>query len=174
VRVIGASDGYDSTSKARKVNRAVRGLMSEVYLDDLAEKTHRGLERQARKHYCAGGKVYGYKLAPEWEPVKRDAHGQPARIGTRLEVDPAQAAVVVRILEAYADGKSPRAIAEALNADRIAPPGAGWNRMASMGRAPVWLASAIYGNPRLGTGIVRNPTYRGMLRWNRSKWVRDP
>ena len=55
VRIIGVSDGYDSEAKTRKVHRAVKNLMNEVYLDDLAEKTHRGLEGQARAGNNAGG-----------------------------------------------------------------------------------------------------------------------
>lgn len=35
VRVIGVSDSYDSEAKTRKVHRAVKNLMNEVYLDDL-------------------------------------------------------------------------------------------------------------------------------------------
>jgi hypothetical protein len=120
------------------------------------------------------GRTFGYTLIPEWAPSKRDAHGQPVRIGTRLGVDPQQAPVVARIFEAFAQGKSPRAIAETLNADGVSPPGAAWNRSAMAGRSPVRLASAIYGNPKLGTGILRNPIYRGVLCWNRSRWVRDP
>jgi site-specific DNA recombinase len=46
-RVIGVSDGYDSEAKTRKVHRAVKNLMNEVYLVDLAGKTYRGLEGQA-------------------------------------------------------------------------------------------------------------------------------
>ena len=40
--------GYDSHAASRKVHRAVKNLMNEVYLDDLADKTHRGIEGQVR------------------------------------------------------------------------------------------------------------------------------
>lgn len=46
VRIVGVSDGYDSQSAARKLHRGMRGLINEVYLDDLRAKTHRGLEGQ--------------------------------------------------------------------------------------------------------------------------------
>src|SRR5262245_11826944 len=42
VRIVSTSDGYDSTSKARKVLRAVKGIQNEMFLDDLAAKVHRG------------------------------------------------------------------------------------------------------------------------------------
>src|SRR5690348_7228559 len=50
VRIIAVSDGYDSQSKARKVHRGFKGLMNEIFLDDLRERTHRGLTGQALKH----------------------------------------------------------------------------------------------------------------------------
>lgn len=81
------SDGYDSESKARKVHRGVKGLMNEIFLDDLRERVHRGLYGQAQKGYWCGGRPYGFKLKPIVDPTQRDAYGQPARIGTVLEID---------------------------------------------------------------------------------------
>ena len=49
LRIVATSDGYDSTSKARKVHRGFKGLMNEVFLDDLRERVHRGLAGQAQK-----------------------------------------------------------------------------------------------------------------------------
>ncbi|EQD30603.1 protein containing Resolvase, partial [mine drainage metagenome] len=38
LRIIATSDGYDSTRKARKVHRGFKGLMNEIFLDDLRER----------------------------------------------------------------------------------------------------------------------------------------
>jgi len=43
IRIIGTSDGYDSLAKGRKVMRVARGLVNELYLDDLRDKRHRSL-----------------------------------------------------------------------------------------------------------------------------------
>lgn len=51
LRIVATSDGYDSLSRARKVHRGVKGLMNEIFLDDLRDKTHRGLSGQAQKGY---------------------------------------------------------------------------------------------------------------------------
>lgn len=51
LRIVATSDGYDSTSNARKVHRGFKGLMNEIFLDDLRERVHRGLAGQAMKHY---------------------------------------------------------------------------------------------------------------------------
>ncbi len=61
VRMIGVSDGFDSAAKGHKVAAGVRGLMNELYLDDLREKTRRGLEGQFLKGHSAGGRPYGYR-----------------------------------------------------------------------------------------------------------------
>ena len=58
-----------------------------------------------------------------------------------------------------------------LNADRIPSPGSSWNRTAR--RRSGWLASAINGDPSRGLGILNNDLYRGVLVWNRSRWIRS-
>ena len=76
---------------------------------------------------------------------------------------PDEAAIVRRIFEAFAAGRSPRAIAMELNADGIPGPA---------GRA--WGPSTIYGNWRRGTGILNNELYVGRLVWNRQRFVKNP
>jgi site-specific DNA recombinase len=49
IRLIGVSDGFDSASKGAKVQATFRSLMNDMYLDDLREKTYRGLAGQALK-----------------------------------------------------------------------------------------------------------------------------
>ena len=173
VRVIAIGDGYDSDAASRKVHRTVKNLMNEVYLDDLAEKTHRGLEGQARAGYNAGGRAYGYRHVPVEDPAHRDALGRPTVTAVRREVDTNQAEVVRKIFEWFAEGFSPRWIASELNGLKVASPGATLNRKVRR-RDGVWLASAIAGDVRRGTGILNNEVYRGVYVWNRSRWVRDP
>lgn len=70
----------------------LKGTMNALYLTDLAQKTHRGLEGRVRQGRSGGGICYGYDLVP----------GQP---GVR-KINEAQAAVVVRIFEERAVGRS--------------------------------------------------------------------
>jgi site-specific DNA recombinase len=51
VRTVATSDGYYSESKARKAQCGFKGLMNEIFLDDIREKTHRGLTGQALKGF---------------------------------------------------------------------------------------------------------------------------
>ena len=107
VRLIGVTDGIDTAAKGHKMLSGFKGIMNEFYLDDLREKTSRGMIGQALKGFHCGGRAYGYKLVPEVDPKKTDPYGRPARIGTRLEILPEQAEWVRWIFEQYADGWSP-------------------------------------------------------------------
>ena len=75
LRIVATSDGYDGESKARKVHRGVKGLMNEIFLDDLRERVHRGLYGQAQKGYWCGGRPNGFNLKPITDPSQRDAYG---------------------------------------------------------------------------------------------------
>ena len=150
VRVVGVSDGYDSHQHGRKLTRGMRGLINEVYLDDLRDKTRRGLTGKALKGAAAGGRVYGYTTVQDGDD-------------RRYQVDPAQAAVVRRIFTEFSEGLSTRTIAAQLNQEGIPSP-----------RTTTWSFSAMYGHPQKKTGILRNRMYIGTLIWNRSLWVKDP
>jgi DNA invertase Pin-like site-specific DNA recombinase len=64
VRLIGVSDGYDSDAKGHKIQATMRGLMNDMFLDNLREKTHRGLVGQALKGNNCCGRLYGYRHVP--------------------------------------------------------------------------------------------------------------
>lgn len=147
VRVIAIADGLDTAREDAKLNAGLRGLMGELYLDDLAKKTHRGLKGRALDGASAGGLPYGYRVTTT---------------GQR-EIDEAQAAVVRRIFAEFIGGKSPRAIAHGLNRDGI--PSA---------RGSTWAVTAIRPDLRRGIGILANPIYVGQQIWNRSIWVKHP
>jgi len=60
-------------------------------------------------------------------------------------------------------GEAPRAIAKALNRERVPGPSGG-----------TWGPSTINGNARRGTGILNNELYIGKLVWNRLNYVKNP
>ena len=163
LRIIGVSDGFDTDAKGHKIQATVRGMLNEIYLDDLAEKTHRGLTGRALAGFNAGGRSYGYRHVPILDESTLDEYGRPRVIAARREVDQAQACVVREILEMFASGRSPRAIAHELNRRRVPAP-----------RGGTWALSAVYGDRRTGVGILNNPLYVGRVVWNRSRWARDP
>ncbi len=172
IRVVGVSDGYDSASKGRKMQRGMRGIINEAYIDDLREKTHRGLTGQALKGSNCGGRSYGYKHIPIEDPTRQDQYGRAAVIAVKREKDPEQAKWIKSIFEWYADGYSPRWIAGELNRLGVPSPGSTWKRKER--RTKGWLSSTIHGDPLKGTGFLSNPLYIGEYIWNRSRWVKDP
>ena len=163
IRLIGVSDGYDSAAKGHKLQASVRGIMNELYLDDLREKTHRGLMGQALKGYSCGGRAYGYRRVPIEDPGKQDEYGRPVITAVRWEPDAEQANWVRWIFERYAAGNSPRDIAAELNRLGVPSP-----------RGRTWCASAIHGDPSDGTGILCNSRYAGRFVGNRFRWERHP
>ncbi len=163
LRIIGVSDGYDSATKGEKIQSSMRGLMNEIFLDDLREKTHRGLTGQALCGNSTGGRSYGYLQCRNVHASKLDPRGYPLVISVRREIHPEQAKVVVQIFDYFAKSWSPRTIAKQLNEQSIPSP-----------RGGKWLQSAIYGDKLEGTGILNNALYSGRAVWNRRQWLKNP
>tara|TARA_R110002111_G_scaffold18776_4_gene45900 strand:+ start:1915 stop:3624 length:1710 start_codon:yes stop_codon:yes gene_type:complete len=156
IRVIGVTDGYDSSTKGHKIHAGFKGLMNEMFLDDLRERTHRGMSGQAIKGYNCGGRTYGYRNTPIEDPVRKDAYGRPAVIAVEYVIDPVQSEIVQRIYSWYGEGRSYKWIASELNRLRI-----------PSSRASTWAASAI-------KVILENEMYQGKLVWNRRVWTKHP
>lgn len=157
VRIIGCTDGYDTSLAGRELSRQVRGSFNEQYLRDVARETHRGLTLRVGNGFHAGGISYGYRS----ELAGVDGAGDP--IGYRLLVDDAKAGVVRWIFEQYAQGWSCQRIAADLNARTVPAP-----------RSGTWVVSALYGSRDKGSGVLNNEIYIGRYIWNRSRWTKDP
>ncbi len=127
----------------------LRGLVGQMFREDLKHKVRRGMAGRVRDGLSGGGLAYGYAAVP----------GKP---GERAIV-PEHADVVRRIFKAFAAGDCPRTIAKALNADNIAPP-----------RGRAWRGSTIHGGPKRACGMLRNELYIGRLIWGRLRNIVDP
>ncbi len=139
------------------MHTGLKGTMNELFLQDLAAKTKRGLRGRVENGKSGGGISYGYRMVKKF-----DANGEAIR-GDR-EIAPDQAEVIRRIFCEYAnDNKSPKAIASDLNSENIPCPS---------GKA--WGQSTINGNRKRGTGILNNHLYIGELVWNRQRFIKDP
>ena len=106
-RLLAINDGIDTGDKSAKLLGAVKSAMGEVYLDELRDRTKRGMDGLHEAGMWTGGKCYGYRTVPHGD------HKRP-------EIDSSQADVVRRIFAAYVAGKPLRSIAEELNSDGIA------------------------------------------------------
>ena len=145
VRMVTISEG-----EIDHLHVGLKGTMNALFLKDLADKTRRGLRGRVEAGRSGGGLCYGYRVVSGPE------------IGGR-RVDPDEAAIIVRIFNEFASGRSPKRIAKSLNAERIAGP-----------RGGTWGPSAIHGHAGRGTGVLNNELYIGRLVWNRQRYVKDP
>ncbi len=156
LRVVGVSDGYDSSRKGHKIHAGFKGLMNELFLDDLRERTHRGMTGQAMKGYNCGGRTYGYRNVPIEDELRMHEHGRAAVVAVRYEIHHEQAEIVRQIHAWYADGYSYRWIASELNRSRV-----------PSSRGSTWAVSAI-------KVVLENEMYEGRLIWNRREWIKHP
>jgi Recombinase len=115
--------------------------MSALYLKNLGEKTWRGQSGRVRAGKSGGGNCYGYDL------VRRSSNADEPERGDRC-INEKEAAIVSYIFNEYAAGKSPKAIAHALNKKKIPGP-----------TDKAWGPSTINGNWRRGTGILNNELF---------------
>lgn len=131
------------------LHTGLKGMMNSMFLQELGRKTKRGQLNNLTNGKSAGGRTYGY----------RTVKGEPGK----LEVDAAEAAIVLRIMRDYAGGAAPIAIVRALNAEGVpGPRGRGWSE------------TTINGEAKLGHGILHNRLYIGERVWNRQTKRKDP
>jgi DNA invertase Pin-like site-specific DNA recombinase len=148
-------DGIDTRIAGMDILIAIKGAMAKQELRQIAHRTHRALKGLALDGRSAGGKCYGY--------ISATGSGSGRR-----EINDTQAREVRRIFSWYAAGRSPRWIADRLNEERIASPGSEWHRT-SRRQHGKWLASAIHGDTKRGSGILNNQMYIGRYVWNRRR-----
>lgn len=125
----------DSGGIVSDVHVGVGGIVNSMFLKNLAVSVKRSVDGRVRDGLVPGRIAFGYRST-----------GKPCE----REVDPAEAAIVLRIFEEYADGKSMRDIAGDLKRENIA-------------------------TPDLATGeMLRNQIYIGKNIWNATSSVKDP
>ena len=148
--------------------------MNDIFLDDLKDKTHRGMAGQALKGYSCGSRVYGYKRVPIEDATKKDDWGRPVIVAVKREIDEEKARWVRQMFQWYADGKSLRWIARELNRLRVPTPGAQDRRTRPSTITGLWFMRRLAGGSATFTGILENPLYIGKMVWNRREWLKDP
>ena len=156
VRIETCSEGEIS-----EMHIGLGGTMSALFLRQLAQKTHRGLEVRVRSGKSAGGICYGYRVDRHILPDGSVSTGD-------VVIKPDEANIIQRIFEAYASGQSPRTIVAALNAEGISPP-----RLSGKNSGD-WSFSTLSGNWKRGTGILNNDLYIGQRVWNRQRFLKNP
>ncbi len=157
VKIISVSDGLVSDEENAKLGIHLRGLINEMYLDDLSKKTKRGLEGQKLRGFSAGETVYGYRTKPVGE-LKFNKRGHARYDGKVHVIDADEAEVVRRVFNEFTTGKSLHKIAAVLNTDKIPT---------KQGKSGGWNTSSL-------SRILKNEKYTGQWIWRKQKRVRDP
>lgn len=99
VRVMSATEAISNSAEGIILESMLEG-MAEYYSAELSEKIHRGQKDNALKGKNNGGRIpFGYRIGQD----------------QKLEIDPAEAPIVVEIFQRYADGEKTRSIIEDLN-----------------------------------------------------------
>ena len=151
VKIVTLSEGEIS-----ELHVGLKGTMNALFLKDLADKTRRGLRGRVVAGKSGGGLCYGYEvvrsIGPDGTPITGDRR-----------INPAEAAIIERVFQAFAANSSPRQIVRRLNAEGIPGPS-----------GQVWRETTIRGHAKRGTGFLNNELYIGRLVWNRLRYVKDP
>ena len=133
-----------------QLHTGLKGLMGEMFLKQLSDKTRRGNLAVARDGRIPGGNCYGYRV------------GAGEKRGLRV-IDETEAGVIRRIYGDYASGVSPRAICAALNREGVRAP-----------RGQEWRVSTLVGTVSRLNGLLVNPIYAGKPVFNRQRFIKDP
>ncbi len=155
VPLLGIADGIDTSARGAKLSYTVKTLLADMYLDELRDKTLRGLEGRALRGFSTGALPIGYRSREE-----KVARG--GIVGYAIEIDEAQAAVVRRVFDEYLARRSLSGIAALLNAEGVASP-----RASSPRRRKGWMDSTI-------RAILHNRSYVGEWFFKRREWRRVP
>jgi DNA invertase Pin-like site-specific DNA recombinase len=141
----------ETSHQMAKLQITIKGLVNELYLDDLRDKTHRGMTGRALAGRSTGGRLFGYRTSKSEE-------------GAEWVVCEPEAEIVRRIFRMYADATSMKSIAAKLNAEDVPFP-AKVTRRGPTRRG--WAVSTIH-------TILMNEKYRGQWVWNKTMFVKDP
>lgn len=165
VKLISVADGIETGTKLSKLALSVKAIINEVYLDDLRDRTLRGLQGRFARGLHTGGRIYGYRSVPVSDPAGRvDATGCLFTAGMQLKVDSDEAHIVRQIFTWFIQGLGLRTIADRLNTQTIPFPA----QPTQQGRKRKgWASSAV-------RVILKNEKYRGRWVWGRRLFVKDP
>ena len=157
VRVISVADGLDSGDEDSTLAIQIRGIFNELQLQDLKKKTLRSRMGQKQRGFSVGERTFGYRSVPVGK-IRMDKKVRPRPDGHRMEVESREAAVVLRIFQAYRDGMSLTKVVRMLNEEGV--PG---RFKTSKGWSPGTIGR-----------ILDNEKYNGRWVWNKKGTRKDP
>ena len=120
VRVIGASDGFDSSGQQSKLMLSMMSSMNEGFIDQLKAKVKRGMDDAFRRGENIQPPGIGYQMVQVSNPDGSPVITHRNTIEKRAEIDPEAAKWLVRGAEMIAyEGKSPLEVARLFNENQV-------------------------------------------------------
>jgi site-specific DNA recombinase len=120
VRVIGASDGFDSAGQQSKIILPMMSSFHEVFIDQLKSKVHRGMDDAFLRGENIQPPGVGYRMVPVTHPDGSLMFTHKGTVEKRAEVDPEPAEWIRRGAEMIAhEGKSPIEVARLFNEQKV-------------------------------------------------------
>jgi len=165
IKLISVADGIETGHKLSKLAVSMKAVMNELYLDDLRDRTLRGLRGRFARGMHTGGRTYGFRSVPVYDRAGRvTADGHPLALGTALQIEAIEARIIEQIFRWFASGVSLRSIAHRLNEQMIPFPAESTRRGA---RRRGWASSGV-------RVILLNEKYIGRFVFGRRLFVKDP
>ena len=120
VRIIGASDGFDSSGQQSKIMLPMMSSFNEVFIDQLKSKVKRGMDDAFRRGDNVQPPGVGYRMVPVTNPDGSLVFTHKQTVEKRAEVDPEAAEWIRRGAEMIAnEGKSPIDVARLFNEQKV-------------------------------------------------------
>jgi site-specific DNA recombinase len=156
--------GAKSLTPEDAIGKAMFSLQAygdEAHREATSRRNHEGATSKHARGHVVGGRVFGYRNVDVCNGT--DEHGRPLRSHVDREVDPEQAATVVRIFEMFASGVGLKGIAKRLTDEGVPGPKP-FARKDGTGLAPYrgWAPSTV-------RAILGREDYRSVYVWNRSR-----
>jgi site-specific DNA recombinase len=150
-----------------KVLSSVHGYADEMHREQTADRMREAHTRLARKGYVTGGRLFGYRNVDKFSGT--DEHGRPLRSHVEREVEPAEAAVVLRIFEMFDSGLGLKAIAKRLTAEGAPAPK--YSRHRTEPRVDPLAGVPPIGGwaPTTVGSVLAREVYHGVTVWNKAK-----
>lgn len=157
IGLVFVADDMDSRTSSFDTMFAFKSVGDQQYSRDLRAHVRKAQNgRFIDGHFGGGGVAYGYRTKVHENLNERGPYGRYKVDFVDLEIDAAEAAVVIQMYEWYAGGLSYGGIAKRLNAEGVKPPQA--PRLRSV---PSWSKGAV-------VAMLRNESYIGIFRRNMS------
>ena len=120
VRVIGASDGFDSANQQSKLVLPMMSSINELFIDQLKSKVDRGMNDAFSRGENIQPPGVGYRMVPVTHPDGSLVFTHKDTVEKRAEVDPEAAEWIRRgaAMIAY-EGKSPIDVARLFNEQKV-------------------------------------------------------